>query len=105
MDEALMNPHGETTEIGMMVILQGMSDWNGLIEASRRAGFHAVQLPRKFPQDEFLLVTKHCCAGGDRAFDDEARLIILPHGEPHWVHELDEDEIEMIRAQATHALN
>jgi hypothetical protein len=29
----------------------------------------------------------HCCARDDRAFDDEARLIILPHGEPHWVHE------------------
>ena len=39
-------------EAGMMVFLEDLPDWDGLIEKFRSAGFHVEQLPGEFPEDE-----------------------------------------------------
>jgi hypothetical protein len=65
-----------------------------------------VQLPGEYPQDEFLLVTKHHCGDSDRALHDAVCSIILAHcGDLNALSELGPDDIERVRAQAPHALN
>ena len=93
-------------EYGFMVFLEDVDDRDAAIEAFRSAGFHAIQLPGEFPQDDFLLVTKHHRADDNNTIHDLVCSIIRSYGrDVGGLSELGPDELDRVRAQAPRALN
>jgi hypothetical protein len=88
-------------EAGMMVFLEDLPDWDGLIEKFRSAGFRVEPLPGEFPEDEFLLVTKYIGEWDDgQSLDDAIKSVVRAHGgNDCWTSEVG-DEIENIRDEA-----
>ena len=89
-------------EAGMMVFLEGLPDWDGLIDKFRSAGFHVEQLPGEFPEDEFLLVTKYIDYDDAEALWNDVWSIIRAHAgkDLQPTSEVYEQEIERCRNEA-----
>ena len=81
--------------------LEGVSDWDALIEAFRQAGFSVVQLPGAqdgFQEiDEHLQVTARCTGGG---IQEKVWNILESHGgRPEGTCDIGPDEIDQARAE------
>src|SRR5215472_8842514 len=59
MEAATIKPDLQVEQEFRFLVSLEFKDRTAAIEAFRNAGFHAVELPRELPEDDFLLVTKH----------------------------------------------
>jgi hypothetical protein len=93
-------------EFGFMVFLENVDDRDAAIEAFRSVGFHAIQLAGEFPEDDFLLVTKHHRADDNNTIHNLVCSIIRSYGRDVGdLSELGPVELDRVRAQVPRALN